>query len=209
LLGGPYGAALAPLLTAPSLTAPSVAATRAETWVVRDGDEVVRVPTGAPPQSVNAPGLAGLGVVTALRLSPDGVRAAVILDGNQGPTLYLGTVTRSQDGGVGLGDLREIAPTLSQVVDVAWRSGGTLIVLAADAGQNRTIPYTVGVDGFGLDDVPTSGLPPLQPTAVAAAPSRQPLVDAGGTIWQYSGGIWTTLIRGAEPVPGTAPFYPM
>jgi hypothetical protein len=44
---------------------------------------------------------------------------------------------------------------------------------------------------------------------VAAAPSRQPLVSAGGTIWAFSGGTWLTLIRGAEPLPGTEPFYPL
>ena len=43
----------------------------------------------------------------------------------------------------------------------------------------------------------------------AAAPTKQPLVDAGGTIWQLFGGTWATLIRGQEPLPGTAPFYPL
>ena len=208
LLAGPYGGDLVPVLTAGSLTKPTVAATRAETWLVRDGHEVVRVPAGAPPQSVNTPSLSGLGPITVLQLSPDGVRAAVVLDSGGGPTLYVGIVARSDDGGVSLGDLREITPTLLRVVDVAWRDGGTLIVLAADAGQARTVPYTVGVDGFGLSDVPTAGLP-SEPTAVAAAPSRQPLVSAGGTIWEFSGGTWLTLIRGAEPLQGSEPFYPL
>ena len=37
----------------------------------------------------------------------------------------------------------------------------------------------------------------------------QPLVDAGGTIWQLAGGTWVTLVRGREPLPGAAPFYPL
>jgi hypothetical protein len=208
LLTGPYGGDLSPVIFAGSLTSPTVAATRAEIWVVRDGDEVVRVPSGAAPQAVNAPTLAGLGTARALQLSPDGVRAAVVLEGPTGPALYVGTVARSEDGAVALRDLRAIAPTLSQVVDVAWRDGATLVVLAGDAGQDRTVVYTVGVDGWGLDDVPTAGLP-SQPTSVAAAPSRRPLVSAGGTIWEFSGGTWLTLIRGAEPLPGSAPFYPL
>jgi hypothetical protein len=208
LLAGPYGGDLAPVLTAKTLTPPTVAATRAETWVVRDGDAVARAPAGGPPQAVDAPTLSSLAPVRQLQLSPDGVRAAIVPGGgdNSGE-LYVGLVVRSDDGSVSLTDLREVAPSLTQVADVAWRDAATLLVLARDAAHNRIVPYTVGVDGWGLDDVPTAGLPG-QPTAVAAAPSRQPLVSAGGTIWQLSGGTWVTLIRGAEPVPGTAPFYP-
>ena len=208
LLAGDYGGELAPVLTGATLTTPTVAATRAETWVVREGVSVVRVPAGGPPQAVSAPTLSGLGRTEVLQLSPDGVRAAVVVDGPEGPALYRGTVVRSEDGGVALRDLRAVAPSLSQVVDVAWRDGGTLLVLAGGESDDRIVPYTVGVDGWGLTVVPTSGLP-TQPRAIAAAPGRQPLVSAGGTIWQLSGSIWVTLLRGREPLPGTEPFYPL
>ena len=113
----------------------------------------------------------------------------------------------ANDGAVVLRDLRDVAPTLSGVIDVGWRDSGSLMVLAGDAGEDRIVPYTVGVDGWGLAPVSTSGLP-SQPTALAVAPSRQALVSAGATIWQLSGGRWITLVRGAEPLPGTEPFYP-
>jgi hypothetical protein len=208
LLMGPYGGDLGPVLSGDTLSVPTVSATRDETWVVRGGDEVVRVPAGGPAQSVATPTLAGLGRATVLQLSPDGVRAAVVVDGPEGSRLYVGTVVRTPDGGVSLPDLRQIAPTLSQVVDVAWRTSGSLLLLARDPGQSRTVPYTVGVDGWNPDDVGTGGLP-SQPTAVAAAPSRLPLVSAGGTIWELSAGTWVTLIAGQEPLPGTEPFFPM
>ncbi|MCW2634211.1 MAG: Lipoprotein LpqB, beta-propeller domain-like protein [Blastococcus sp.] len=207
LVAGPYGKELSTKLNGDTLSEPSVSATRAEAWVVRNGTEVVRVPDGGQAQAVSAPTLAGLGRAEVLQLSPDGVRAAAVVDGPRGPALYVGTVVRAQDGGVALRDLREITPSLSRVTDVAWKDGGTLYVLARDAGQDRSVPYTVGVDGYGLTDVPTSGLP-TQPTSIAAAPARLPLVSAGGTIWQLAGGTWATLVRGAEPLPGTAPFYP-
>jgi hypothetical protein len=208
LLAGPYGGDLAPVLSGGRLSAPTVAATRTEAWVVRDGTDVIRVPSGGTPQAVNAPTLAGLGPAEALQLSPDGVRAALVVDGPEGPKLYVGTVVRAEDGGVALRDLREVAPALSRVSGAAWRDSGTLLILAGDAGEDRIVPYQVGVDGWGLTAVPTAGLP-SQPTAVAAAPSRQPLVSAGGTIWQLAGGTWVTLVRGKEPLPGTAPFYPL
>ncbi|MGY1848422.1 LpqB family beta-propeller domain-containing protein [Blastococcus sp. SYSU DS1021] len=208
LLAGPYGGELAPVLDGRTLSAPTVAATRTEAWVVRDGAELVRVPAGGPPQPVAAPTLPGLGRADVLQLSPDGVRAAVVVEGSQGRRLHVGTVVRSDaDGAVVLRDLRAVAPTLSGVVDVGWRDSGELLVLAGDEGQDRIVPYSVGVDGWGLSPVPTSGLP-RQPTALAAAPSRQPLVSTGADIWQLSGGRWVTLVRGEEPLPGTAPFYP-
>jgi hypothetical protein len=208
LLAGPYGGELAPVLDAASFSLPSVAATREEAWVVRDGTSVVRVLAGAPPQAVNAPTLSGLGRADVLRLSPDGARAAVVVEGPQGLALYVGTVVRAEDGSVALRDLRDVAPSLAQVADVAWGDSDTLLVLAGDARDDRIAPYSVGVDGWGLVQMPTAGLP-SQPRTIAAAPTRQPLVDAGGTIWQLAGGTWVTLVRGREPLPGAAPFYPL
>jgi hypothetical protein len=208
LLVGPYGGDLAPALTAGSLTAPTMAATRAEVWTVRDGSSVLRVTSGTPPQPVDAPTLAGLGKVTRLRLSPDGVRAAVVVDGPAGPTLYVGTVVRAPDGSVSLPSLAAVAPSLSQVVDVAWMSSASLIVLAGDPDQGRTVPYTVGVDGFGLTSLVTAYLP-SQPNEVAAAPGRPPLVSSASSIWQRTGGTWVTLLPGQQPLAGGAPFYPV
>ncbi|WP_116452552.1 LpqB family beta-propeller domain-containing protein [Blastococcus litoris] len=208
LLAGPYDGELAPVLSGARLTSPTVAATRPEVWVVRDDSSVVRVQAGGPPQAVTAPTLPGLGATRVLRLSPDGVRAALIVEGPTGRALQVGTVVRAEDGSVALRDFRAIAPTLSRVVDVAWRDSGTLLVLAGDAGEDRVVPYSVGVDGWGLTQIPRSGLPG-QPQSIAAAPARQPLVSANGTIWQLAGGTWVTLVRGQEPLPGMAPFYPL
>lgn len=208
LLSGPYGGELVPVVSGGSLSAPTVAATRSEAWVLRDGVDIVRAPSNGPPQAVAVPTLAALGRGRVLQLSPDGVRAALVVDGPQGPRLYVGTVVRSDDGGVAVRDLRDVVPTLSQVADVAWRDSRTLWLLAGDAGEDRTVPYSVGVDGWGLTEVRTSGLPG-QPTSLGAAPTRPPLVSAGGTLWQWSGGTWVTLVRGREPLPGSEPFYPL
>jgi Lipoprotein LpqB beta-propeller domain/Sporulation and spore germination len=207
LYAGPYGGELAPVLAGRSFTTPTTAGTRAEVWTVRDGTEVVRLPAGGAPQTVNVTTLAGLGRATVFQLSPDGVRAALVIEGDSGGQLYVGTVARDEDA-VTVRDLRSVAPSVEQVVDVAWRNSGLLMVLAGDPSEERTVPYTVDVDGWDLTPVITSGLPG-QPTSVAAAPGRQPLVTAGRTLWELGGGTWVTLIRGAEPVAGAEPFYPL
>ncbi|SSC24680.1 Lipoprotein LpqB with GerMN domain, partial [Klenkia terrae] len=207
LLVGPYGGALAPVLPAGSFTDPTTAATRAEVWTVRDGSEVIRVPATGTPQTVSAPTLPEQGAARVFQLSPDGVRAAVVVDGPDGGELLVGTVVRSDDQ-VAVRDLRSVAPELSQVVDVAWRAASELVVLAGAQDEDGTAPYSVGVDGWDLTTLSRSGLP-AQPTAVAAAPSRTPLVVAGGTLWQLVSGTWSTLVRGQEPLGGSAPFYPL
>ena len=207
LLAGPYGGELAPVLTGRTLSAPTVAAIRPEVWVVRDGVEIVRVPAGSRPQAVSAPTLAGLGRAQVIELSPDGVRVAVVVtDPQDVPRLHVGTVVRSQEGGVAVRDLPQVAPTLSPVVDVAWRSNGELWVLAGDPGEEA--PYSLGVDGWGLAQLSSAGLPD-QPTSLGAAPGREPLVVADGRLWQWARGSWVTLVPEREPLAGTAPFYPL
>ncbi len=207
LLAGPYGGELAPVLTGPTLSAPTVAATRPEVWVVLRGTEIVRVPAGSRPQAVSAPTLAGLGRAQVIELSPDGVRVAVVITDPQGvPRLHVGTVVRNEEGGVAVRDLPQVAPTLSPVVDVAWRSNGELWVLAGDPGEGA--PYSLGVDGWGLAQQNTSGLPD-QPTSLGAAPGREPLVVADGRLWQWARGSWVPLVPGREPLVGSAPFYPL
>jgi hypothetical protein len=205
LLAGPYGGDMVPVQTADSsLTVPTVAATRDEFWTVKDGTSVVRVTAdGGTPLGVSAPSLETLGRASLLQLSPDGVRAAVVVN----LQLYVGTVVRAPDGPVTLRDLRLVAPTLTGVTDVAWSAADGLLVLASGGSVDGVTPYSLGVDGWGLAAVPTSGLPG-PPTTIAAAPSQQPLVSANGQIWQLSGGTWLTLLRGQAPVSGTEPFFP-
>jgi hypothetical protein len=207
LYAGQYGGDLLPVLTGDSFTEPTTAGARAEVWTVRSGSEVVRLPAGGSAQTVGATTLPGIGRVTAFQLSPDGVRAAVVVQGATGGQLYVGTVVRDADA-VSIRDLRAVAPTVRQVGDVAWRNAGLLMVLAADPSTGRIVPYTVGVDGWQLQETTTSGLPG-EPDALAAAPGRQPLVSANGTMWQLAGGNWVTLVRGEGLRPGAAPFYPM
>ena len=213
LLAGGYGDPLAEVLgPTESLIAPTVAATRAEIWTVRNDTDVVRIRPGNRPQSVDASVLEELGSVESMQLSPDGVRAALVIDGPGGTTLFVATVVPGDP--VALGELREVNPAIEDVVDVTWRTGDTLMLLADNPPGDAVVPYEVGVDGWGLVQVETAGLP-ADPTTIAAAPDQEPLVSAGGpdgpapTIWRLVGVTWVTLVQGAPPAPGTEPFYPL
>ncbi len=212
LFAGPYGGALERVQrNGRTFTPPTVAATRAEVWTVRNGTAVVRVARSVAPQSVSAPALAELGTVRQLQLSPDGVRAALVVERGSGPALFMATVVRDDESAVTLRDPEEVNPVLDDPVDVAWRAADTLLVLAADESGNGTVPWEVGVDGWAPTEIATSGLPG-DATAVAAAPTREPLVSAGDrgeeTIWRLIGGTWETLVEGLPPQPGTEPFFP-
>ena len=211
LVAGPYGGTLAPVYKrGDEFTRPTVAATRSEVWTVRDGSTVVRVLPGATPQEVDAPTLADLQPVSALQLSPDGVRVALVAGGTR-TSLYVGTVVRGDESTVSLRDLREVNGGLDDPIDVTWLSADTLMVLADDASGAEVVPWEVGVDGWGLAEVPTSGLTGRPPVSIGAAPNREPLVSAGddGTMWRLVGSTWITLVSGAEPFRGRAPFYPL
>jgi len=203
---GPYGGELIEVLPGSRLTAPTWSAVTEEVWTVANGSDVFRIPTGAAGQPVPAPELAGTGAVRAFHLSRDGARAALIIETAAGPALFIARIERTQDTVTVRAPLA-IAPSLTGVKDVSWESTGSLIVLAIEPGGDRIVPYTIGVDGWGITELTTDGLPG-EPDAVAAAPNRASLVSAGGTVWQFTLEVWAVLIRGQAPLPGTAPFYP-
>ncbi|CAN5394941.1 MtrAB system accessory lipoprotein LpqB [soil metagenome] len=203
---GPYGGDLTSVLSEPRLTAPTWSGVAEEVWTVRNGSDVVRIPTGALAQPVPAPELAGTGSVRVFQLSRGGSRAALIIETAAGPALFLARVERTTET-VTVSAPVAIAPSLTGVRDVSWTSADSLIVLANDPTGEQVVPYMIGVDGWGITALTTDGLPG-QPDAVAAAPNRAPLVSAAGTVWQFITDVWAVLIRGQAPLSGTAPFYP-
>lgn len=205
---GPYGGELALALDGARLTPPTWSAVADEVWTVRNGSDVVRVAGDGAVQAVPvpAPELAGTGTVRVFQLSRDGARAALIIQTETGAALFIARIERTAET-ITVSNPRPIAPSLTGVVDLAWTSADSLIVLAADPRSEEVVPYTIGVDGWGITALTTNGLPG-EPEGVAAAPNRAPLVSAAGTVWQFSLDIWVVLIRGEAPLPGTAPFYP-
>ncbi|MBN6034503.1 GerMN domain-containing protein [Amycolatopsis sp. 195334CR] len=176
-----------------------------EVWTVVDGSQVVRVLRTAQgtwsSQVVNADMVRSLGVeISAIRLSRDGTRAAMVVAGN----LVVASVVRNADS-VSLRSPRMLqAERLRNVKDVDWVSQDSLVAIT----DSRSLPVVrVPVDGLRLDQFNLSNLtPPLH--AITAAPSRPVVVADVEGLWTASevGEVWSPH---DHSVPGDAiPFYP-
>ncbi|GLY64487.1 lipoprotein [Amycolatopsis taiwanensis] len=174
-----------------------------EVWTVVGGVNVVRVlrtsDLGWVPQAVNAGDVVANGSITVLRLSRDGARVAMVVNGQ----LMVASVVRSQDA-VQLRGSR-ILPVGSdaQAVDVDWLSQDSLVV----ATQSSSQPVVkVPVDGLRVDPFNSSNLTP-RVSSITAAPGRPIVVADSGGLWTASdlGEVWRPQ---AHTFPGADPFYP-
>lgn len=203
-LRGPYTT----VVTRPRVTSMSWGSGDEGLWLVEGGpqpqvrlvldaaaDAVISVAHTTPP---------GGGPLTVLRVSRDGARAAAVFGEGAAAQAYVGRVERPADGSIRLAGFRPVAPGLTDVVDVAWESGTSLVVLGA-LGTTTRLPVRVAVDGSELDPVRLLGLDGV-PETVTVAPG-QPLVvgtrvEEAPVVFVEAGGLFR------EPVPGSVPRYP-
>ena len=148
----------------------------------------------------------GAGPLSALRVSRDGARVALVFGTGEDRRLHVGRIEPS-NGGWRIAGVGPVAPMLAGVTDVAWESGTSLVVLASSPGAAQVVVWRVAVDGStGPEAVQRPGLPG---DAVAlAATAGRPLVvgallDGVPRLYRDDG----TLFR-LEASPGTAPAYP-
>ena len=194
-------------VTGASFTLPSWNPGGTEVWTVVDGTRVVRVVGGSGtwrPAPVDAGALLAAGPLSALRLSPDGVRVLAVAGGR----VVVGVVVRDGAGGVRLQGVRVLRPLsgtegLEGVLDAAWTASDRIVAVGARTGH---IVAFASVDGLDLDDAPTINLtPPV--TAVAAAPAQPVIVVDQSGLWTFpddTSGVWRSLAGGT---PGSVPAY--
>lgn len=207
------------VLTADTLTTPSFDRGGTEAWVVQNGGDrpqIVRVTTGdqIARQDVAAPGLAGKGAVTALTLSPDGVRVAVVAGG----VLYMGVIQQqeSADGGaptLAVVGLSELDPELDDVGPVIFRSSTQLLVGAkagSGPGVRTRTPQTVSIDGRRRTPVTDIGI--IDDVTALAVGGDVTLTAFGGQVRRLTGsattGRWEPPEADSPQLDGSAPFIP-
>jgi hypothetical protein len=227
-------------LKADTLTLPSFTHAGDEAWVVQNGatkPEVYRVSaTGKPSRDrVVSTDLAGKGTVTALALSPDGVRVAIVA----GERLYMGVVeaappedeaatpdqatntavpspdagSDSESGQVPLiiTNLTVLRPDLLHVGPVTFANSRELMVAATTNPNAYRSLWDVSIDGFESRKITDQGVfGDIDGLAVAVGEPL--LITFGGRVWQLEGsqadGQWTSPLPDQPFLNGSSPFYP-
>ena len=208
---GPFGE---PVLARPQLGSLSWGPGEQGLWLLELGSvpRICLVPTaGAParpdPCDVSYERPPGAGLLSSLRISRDGARAAMIFGTGRDRRLYVGQVVPA--GGrlrIAVG-ADPVAPGLTNVTDVAWRSGTSLAVLAAASpGAAQIVLWTVDVIGSTRPSVVQRQGLQGEPTGVAAAPDRplvvSTVVDGQPRLYRDNGQLFS------RSEPGSAPAYP-
>ncbi len=197
---GPFGA---PIWRGRALSSPSWGRGQRGLWFL-DSGRVMLAPLGGKPVAVPVDDGVRRGPYTALRVSRDGARVALVAGSRRGRTLVLGRVYL-HEGRIRVGGIREIAPGVEDVGDVSWDSPTSLVVLGRVSDLTAAVPVRVAVDGSVVAPLTRVGLE-SEPRSLAAAPGR-PLVVAAerrgrSTLFRDNTRQYTPEARGAEP------FYP-
>lgn len=203
-LTGELGGKFTRRATRDALASPSFGDGGDGLWVLqtRPGYAVLLIPALGDPMPVPVQGMADWKTVTALRVSRDGARMALVADGR----LHVGVIERSP-GRVRVTGLRVVSPGLVGVRDVTWETGTALVVLAQSGVGNRAVlPYRVAVDGSTVTVIGRPGLP-AAPVSVTAAPGSPLVIGATvgkrAELFRDNGRLFDQL-----QVSGAAPFYP-
>ncbi|MDT2007758.1 MtrAB system accessory protein LpqB [Rhodococcus opacus] len=158
LMVGAYEDGAASVLEGGAITRPTWAPDNSAIWAAVNGNTVIRVlrepGTGRTSVvNVDAGAVTALGTtITELRLSRDGVRAALIVDGK----VYLAIVTQMPGGEYALTNPRAVAIGLgSPALSLDWSTSDTIVVARAASD----IPVVqVAVDGSRMDALPSRNL---------------------------------------------------
>jgi hypothetical protein len=199
-------ASLRPMITDRMLTAPTWASTAGEVWTVRNGRDVVLVPTSGRAVRVAA-ALDKIGPVRALRLSRDGSRVAVVAGGPGREQIHVGVVVRDNNGTVRIEGLRLLDVGEVGVSDVSW-SGALTVIALVRAGKQDSAVYSIDIDGLGSRRLVSTVDLPGPPSAIAAAPALPLLAVAADGLWRTpaTDEKWTPVGRRAGR--DSAPAYP-
>ncbi|MFV6028516.1 LpqB family beta-propeller domain-containing protein [Streptomyces sp. NPDC056264] len=168
-------------------------------WMVPDGT--------SDPVKVRTPWPADEARIESLRVSPDGVRIALVVTRGGDTTLQIGRIQRQTSGDepvVSVDDLQPAAPRMESVTAVSWAGPSRLVVVGKEAGGVQQIRY-LQTDG---STSASSVLPGLNGVTSVAAPYKgsAPLVaDSGndGIVRLAPGTNWQPVVK-----TGISPVYP-
>lgn len=190
LLVGRAGERLSVLLRADSITPPTFDAAGNVVAVIEtgSGQRVIGVATNGDVVHYQTDPALLAAPVTALRISPDGTRAALVTAPG---SLLVARVTAAT-----MTAPRALAPSLTGVRGVTWADADSLLVTAAGVAGGRQVVQLDPV-GYTLRPILVEGVRGA-PVDVSAAP-RQRLV-----VTTDAGGVWVDAGRWEQVATGTA-----
>jgi hypothetical protein len=214
---GPDGASLQPVALPDDvrpalLTRPTWAGRAGEVWV-SDGAQLYRVgrdgSAAAVPVVVRGGGATDARTISAVRMSRDGARVALVYGADGARGLWVGAVARSTNGAdARLEALTPITPADYQLTDVAWSDASTLVVIGQRRGSGQPFGiWAVQSDGSKLADRTSAGLPASMPQAITAAPAQLWWISVDGLVWILRGATWTVAGGDSAASIGTSPAY--
>jgi hypothetical protein len=187
------------------LSRPAWAPDQNEIWI-GSGTHLDRVSLSGAIHDVPIDAVGGKpsGRVSAVRLSPEGARVALVLTNPDGTAqLWVGAIVRGATE-VRVAGLAPITPQGVKVTDLAWNDELKLFTIGTDLRTHAFGVYEVQCDGSLWTLRGTLGLPGA-PDSVTVAANSVAAVSIGGTVWRQQAGSWEGL-HGDE-THGTNPVY--
>jgi hypothetical protein len=135
--------------------------------------------------------------ISALAMSRDGSRVALVVSTAAGNELDLATVVPA-DSAIAFRAPRVVIPATSDVSGVAWAEADELVTTVSAASGRRTV-VRVGTNGYQVEDLSGPGLP-AHPDQVAAAPGERLLVASAAGTWRLSGSRWRKVSAARMPM---------
>lgn len=139
------------------------------------------------------------GSVRAFRLSPDGVRIALIVEDRTGSRLGLARIVRADDG-VRVEAWRDISPSDSadppQLLDVAWSDSSTLLALVSTQQLARVL--SLDTEGVAATDVGPGDTTTFTQLAVAPGAPAMALTSDGSAYRLYGEFTWGLMLTNVQ-----------
>jgi dipeptidyl aminopeptidase/acylaminoacyl peptidase len=187
-----------PRLSGPGLSAP-VFSPSGQVFAISGrgpGAEIVEVSEQGPVHLVSIPSAVQAQGVSAVAISRDGARAAMVVGPRGQRSMLVGALSTAR-GAPKISRITVVLPADRDVRGVAWASATDLVTTVAVRHGQRAVMRT-SVDGYRPHLLSRSGLP-TRPHQVAAAPGQPILTTAGGAVWSLVGRTWQRVSTGRDP----------
>ncbi|MGH8917197.1 MAG: LpqB family beta-propeller domain-containing protein, partial [Actinomycetes bacterium] len=202
---GTTGGALTPTAVTGRLSRPSWTPDGHEVWI-GDGAKLYRVTAAGAVSEVSVTAANGKvsGMITAVRVDPGGVRVAMVVTASDGTAqVWVGAIVRSAKS-VRVSNAQPISPQGVVVTDVAWNDQLKLFAIGHEKSTGDPSVYELQCDG-SLWNARGIGNLPQAPDSITVAENVVAAVSTGPTVYEQSGGSWTSPNTG--PTYGTNPVY--